>query len=102
MEAARPIVLEPIVNIAITAQGDFIGDITADLTTKRGRVSNTEAVTNGRMVISAQVPLAELEGYSSRLKSITGGEGTYELSFSHYDPVPGNIQQQLSQQSQRE
>jgi elongation factor G len=102
MENARPIVLEPIVNIAVTAQGESMGDITADLSTKRGRVSNTEAITNGRMVISAQVPLAELDGYSSRLKSITGGEGTYELAFSHYDPVPGNVQQQLAANHRRE
>lgn len=93
---ARPIVLEPMVNLQVTAQGESMGDITADLSTKRGRVSNTEATHGGRMVISALVPLAELDGYSSRLKSITGGEGTYELAFSHYDPVPGNVQKTLA------
>jgi elongation factor G len=96
VSAARPVVLEPTVNISVTAPGDAMGDITADLSTKRGRVSSTEAIAGGRMVISGLVPLAELDNYSSRLKSITGGEGTYEIAFSHYDPVPGNIQQELA------
>ena len=96
LEKARPVILEPMVNIFITAQGDSIGDITADLSTRRGRISNTEAVSGGRMIISGLVPLAELENYSSRLKSLTGGEGSYEIKLSHYDPVPGNIQQDLA------
>ncbi|MET0101095.1 MAG: elongation factor G [Sedimenticola sp.] len=100
LEKARPIILEPMVNMQVTAQGESMGDITADLSTKRGRVSNTEAIHGGRMVISALVPLAELDGYSSRLKSITGGEGTYELAFSHYDPVPGNVQKTLADKYQ--
>ncbi|MES9914229.1 MAG: elongation factor G, partial [Candidatus Sedimenticola sp. 4PFRAG1] len=100
LEKARPVVLEPMVTIRITAQGEAMGDITADLSTKRGRVSNTEALNGGRMVISALVPLAELDGYSSRLKSITGGEGTYDLAFSHYDPVPDNVQRTLAQKYQ--
>ncbi|PLY11855.1 MAG: elongation factor G [Sedimenticola sp.] len=96
LEKARPVILEPMVNIFITAQGESIGDITADLSTRRGRISNTEAVSGGRMIISGLVPLAELENYSSRLKSLTGGEGSYEIKLSHYDPVPGNIQQDLA------
>ena len=102
LESARAVVLEPTVNIAVTAPGDAMGDITADLSTKRGRVSSTEAIAGGRMVISGQVPLAELDNYSSRLKSITGGEGSYEIAFSHYDPVPGNIQQELASKFQAE
>ena len=70
--------------------------IAADLSTRRGRVSGTEAATAGRMVISGVVPLAELDDYSSKLKSMTAGEGSYEIEFSHYDPVPGNLQQDMS------
>jgi elongation factor G len=95
LEKAKPIILEPMVNISITAQGECMGDITADLSTKRGRVNNTEAGSAGRMIIQALAPLAELDSYSSTLKSMTGGEGSYEISFSHYDPVPGNVQKQL-------
>jgi elongation factor G len=101
LEKARPVVLEPIVNIHVVAQGDAMGDITADLSTRRGRVSSTEAATAGRMVINGVVPLAELEDYSSRLKSITGGEGSYEIAFSHYDPVPANVQQTLAKEFQQ-
>ncbi len=97
LEKARPIVLEPMVEITIQAQGDAMGDITADLSTRRGRVSSTEAGSAGRMIIKGLVPLAELDDYSSRLKSITGGEGGYEIAYSHYDPVPGDVQQRLAQ-----
>jgi elongation factor G len=101
LEKARPIVLEPVVNISITASGDAIGDITADLSVKRGRIHNTEMMPDGRMLISGQAPLAELDGYSTRLKSMTGGQGTYEISFSHYDPVPENIQRSLAEKHQQ-
>ena len=100
LEKARPIVLEPVVNISITASGDAMGDITADLSVKRGRIHNTEMTPDGRMVIHGQAPLAELESYSTKLKSMTGGEGTYEISFSHYDPVPENIQRSLAEKHQ--
>jgi len=93
---AKPVVLEPMVNINITVMGDAVGDITADLSTRRGRVSTTDAASAGRMVIIGLVPLAELDDYSSRLKSMTGGEGSYEITFSHYDPVPHDIQQRLA------
>ncbi len=104
LEKARPIILEPMVTIRVEVQGEAMGDITADLSTRRGRVSSTDAAIGGHMVIIGLVPLAELDDYSSRLKSLTGGEGSYEISFSHYDPVPHNIQQQLAnafQQRQR-
>ena len=101
LDKARPIVLEPVVNITITASGETMGDITADLATKRGRINNTEMTTDGRMVISGQAPLAELESYTTRLKSITGGEGTYEITFSHYDPVPDTVQKSLAERHQQ-
>ena len=96
LENAKPVILEPIVNIRITVMGNSVGDITADLSTRRGRVSTTDTASGGRMVIIGLVPMAELDDYSSRLKSITGGEGTCEISFSHYDPVPYEIQQRLA------
>lgn len=96
LENARPIVLEPIVNIKVTVMGSSVGDITADLSTRRGRVSTTDTAAGGRMTIVGLVPMAELDDYSSRLKSMTGGEGGYEISFSHYDPVPYEIQQRLA------
>jgi elongation factor G len=92
---ASPVLLEPIVDIQITAPQQCIGDITGDLAGRRGRISGTRALGGGTMVISGQAPMAELSSFQSQLKSMTGGVGSYTLDFSHYDPVPGNVQQQL-------
>jgi elongation factor G len=92
---ARPIVLEPIVNMEIVAPADTVGTITGDLSGRRGRINGTDARGRGTVVVSAQVPLAELEGYESQLKSMTGGQGSYDIEFSHYEPVPADIQQRL-------
>ncbi|MGH8581660.1 MAG: elongation factor G, partial [Gammaproteobacteria bacterium] len=92
---ARPTVLEPIVDIHITTPAGHMGDITADLATKRGRISNTTALSGGMIEIAGQVPLSELELYQSQLKSMTGGHGRYSVALSHYDPVPARTQQQL-------
>ena len=87
--------LEPIVRVEITAPSRSMGDITGDLATKRGRISGNNALPGNRVTISALVPLAELNDYQSRLKSLTGGEGTYTMELSHYDPVPPRKQQEL-------
>ena len=92
---ARPIVLEPIVNLEVRTPADSVGAITGDLSSRRGRIAGTDAGPRGMSIISAQVPLAELEGYESQLKSMTGGHGSYNIELSHYDPVPGDIQQKL-------
>ncbi|RUQ39149.1 MAG: elongation factor G [Candidatus Competibacteraceae bacterium] len=92
---ARPIVLEPIVNLDVRAPADCVGTITGDLSSRRGRIAGTDAGPRGLSIIKAQVPLAELEGYESQLKSMTGGLGSYSIELSHYDPVPGDIQQKL-------
>jgi len=94
---ARPIVLEPIVDIEILAPEAAIGDLTGDLSGKRGHVTGT-GQRGGMTAISGQVPLAELNDYQSRLKSLTGGQGSYSLNFSHYAPVPPGVQQQLAAQ----
>jgi elongation factor G len=98
---AKPAILEPVVKIRITAPDSNMGDLAGDLSGRRGRINGSEAKSGGRIVIDGEAPLAELEGYESRLKSITGGEGTYSLEFSHYAPVPANVQKQLSDAFQR-
>ena len=95
VKKARPVVLEPIVNIAITVPSAAMGDITADLSGRRGRISNTRALAGGMIEISGQVPLSEVEQYQSQLKSMTGGHGAYTIELSHYDPVPARTQQHL-------
>jgi elongation factor G len=92
---ARPIVLEPIVNVEITAPDSAMGDITGDLSAKRGQVSGTHNGAVGTMVVQGQAPLSELSGYQSRLNAMTSGQGRYTLALSHYEPVPPNVQQQL-------
>jgi elongation factor G len=92
---ARPLVLEPIVNIDVVVPEQHIGDITGDLSSRRAHVRGTEGVRPGVTVISAQVPLSELENFPSRLKSLTAGAGSYTVEFSHYDPAPGILQQKL-------
>ena len=92
---AAPIVLEPIVDIEVTVPQTNMGDIAGDLSSKRGRISGTEAMSAGMVVVSGQAPLAELGNYQSELKSVTGGAGSFSMELSHYDPVPVNIQHQL-------
>ncbi len=92
---ANPIVLEPIVEIQVTAPDVNMGDIAGDLSSRRGQIKNTESQPNGQLIITGEVPLAELTDYQSRLKSLTGGEGSYTMDFSYYQAVPANVQQQL-------
>ena len=93
---AAPTVLEPIVHVEITAPGSVMGDITADLATRRARIDGNEARARGRIVVSAYVPLAEVTDYQNRLKALTGGEGSFTLQLSHYDPVPPRRQAELA------
>ncbi|CRI66708.1 Small GTP-binding protein [Thiocapsa sp. KS1] len=101
VEKARPVLLEPIVKIRITAQGTAMGDLAGDLSSRRGRINGSDSKSRGRIVIEGEVPLAELNGYDARLKALTGGEGTYSIELSHYDTVPANIQKQLADAYQR-
>jgi elongation factor G len=101
IDKARPVILEPIVKIRILAQNSAMGDLAGDLSGRRGRVLGSDATNMGQIVINGEVPLAELEGYESRLKSITGGEGTYAMELSHYEAVPPNIQKELQDAYQR-
>lgn len=93
---ARPIILEPIVDISITAPQAAMGDITGDISSHRGLISDSTAIQQNKIQIKAKMPLSEISNYSSRLKSLTGGEGSYTLEFSHYDPVPAKTQKNLT------
>jgi elongation factor G len=95
MREARPIVLEPIVDVEITAPAAAMGDITGDLSARRGQVAGTRNGAAGSMVIQGQAPMSELVGYQTRLNAMTSGEGSYTLALSHYEAVPPSVQQQL-------
>jgi elongation factor G len=92
---ARAIMLEPIVNIEITAPENNMGDIAGDLSSRRGQLSGTDSQSPGTLVIKGKVPLSELNNYQARLKSVTAGQGSYTMEFSHYDPVPPSVQKDL-------
>ncbi|MGR4870587.1 elongation factor G [Variovorax sp. LARHSF232] len=103
IQAARPIVLEPVVRIDIEAPEQAIGDITGDLSSRRGMVSGTSSGAAGSGVIRGQVPLSELSGYQSRLNALTSGQGRYTMELSHYEAVPPTVQQNLmGQHKQRD
>jgi elongation factor G len=99
---AKPVLLEPIVEIEVTVPRDAVGDIQGDLASRRGRPQGQEGLPGGLSVIRALVPLAEIADYNSRLSSITGGQGSYAIEFSHYEPVPPNVQQQIVAQHKQE
>jgi len=95
LQKAKPVLLEPIVNIEVTIPADNVGDITGDLASKRGRVQGQDMLPGNFITIKAQVPLSEVTQYNSQLKSVTGGRGSYSMTLSHYEPVPPNVQQQI-------
>jgi len=97
---ARPIVLEPIVHVEIAAPDSAMGDITGDLSGKRGLVNGTANGANGSVVIRGQAPLSELSGYQNRLNAMTAGQGRYTIELSHYEAVPPAVQAQLVGQHQ--
>jgi elongation factor G len=94
-EAARPALLEPVVNIEITVPAEKFGDISGDLSTRRGHITGMDTLAGGLQIIRAEVPLAEVLTYASQLKSMTGGQGSFTMDFKSYDPVPPNVQQQI-------
>jgi elongation factor G len=92
---ARPMVMEPIVNLDVQVPQDAIGSITGDLSGRRGRVLGTRALPQGRIEVTAQAPLGELDNYPERLKAMTGGDATYTLELADYEPMPPQLQQSL-------
>jgi elongation factor G len=92
---ARPVLLEPIVNLEVTLPSKYTGAILGDLNTKRARIENQDSLPGDLAVIQAKAPLAEVTRYAAQLGSITQGQGSYTMEFSHYDQVPANVQQQI-------
>ncbi len=92
---AKPVLLEPIVNMEITVPEANVGAITGDLSGRRGRIMGTDMLPGGMTVIKAKAPLSEVMQYQSQLKSVTGGQGSFMMELSHYDPVPPQVQAQI-------
>lgn len=91
---ARPVLLEPIMSLAVTTPEDYLGAVMGDLSSRRAQVSKSEVRGNAR-VITATVPLAEMFGYATQLRSLTKGRGTFTMEPSHYEEVPKNIAKEI-------
>lgn len=100
MLKAKPVLLEPIMNVKITIPDRYMGDVTGDLNHKRGRILNVTA-DSGFQIIEAEVPQAELFRYSAELRSLTRGEGTFEATFARYETVPSHIAQKVIAEAQK-
>ena len=93
---AKPIILEPIVGVEINCPANTMGDVTGDLSSRRGQVTGTQTMQAGMLAVNGLAPLSELDGYAARLKSMTGGHGAWTMSLSHYEQAPPNLQTQLA------
>ncbi len=92
---ARSVLLEPIVNVEVTVPDTYIGTVTGDLSSRRGQITGTRGMSAGVSVVMGIVPLSELRDYQTKLKSLTGGHGSYSIELSHYEPVPAHTQAEL-------
>lgn len=92
VKKARPVLLEPFVKLEVTIASSMIGDISSDLSGKRGRILGTDTLPGGMATMHADVPLAEVMNYASQLKSMTAGIGTYVMEYSHDEATPPDIQ----------
>jgi elongation factor G len=102
MANAAPVLLEPIYNLTVYVEDQYFGDVLSDLSSRRGKVLGQESIGGGIQVIRAQVPQAELLRYSIDLKSITSGTASFEMEFSHYNPIAGKIAEDVAAAAKRE
>lgn len=98
---AKPVLLEPVVNIEVTIPSEFMGDITGNLSSRRGRVQGMDSF-GDLQVLKASIPMDEVKNYETELKSMTGGRGSYTMELSHYDIVPSHLTQTIIAQAKKE
>ena len=101
MEKAKPVILEPIMNMEVVIPEECVGDIMGDLNSRRGRVQGVEP-NKDNSVIRAEVPMAGMLRYAPDLKSLTGGRGNYHMEFSHYEEVPANLKDKIIEEARKE
>ncbi len=97
MQKAAPVLLEPIMKVEVTMPEEYMGDVIGDINSRRGRVSGMEDVVGGGKMVTGFVPLAEMFGYATDLRSKTQGRGNYSMFFEKYEPVPKNVQEKVLQ-----
>ncbi len=101
MKVCKPIILEPITNVKVTIPDEYMGDIMGDLTKRRGRVMGMNPV-RGKQEVVAEVPMGEMYGYSTDLRSMTGGRGMFTMTFERYDEAPADVQEKVIQERKEE
>jgi elongation factor G len=94
-QQAQPSLLEPVVKMALTVPEANVGDVYSDMSGRRGRVLGADSAGGNLQTVEAEVPLAEVTTYARSLSSMTGGQGSYTMEFSHYDIVPPNVKQEI-------
>ena len=92
---ANPVILEPVMAVEVVVPEEFMGEVIGDLSSRRGKIQGMDARA-GAQVITAQVPLAEMFGYATDLRSMSQGRATYTMQFSHYEPVPQPISEEIT------
>ncbi len=92
VQKAKPVLLEPYVKLEITVPQDFIGDISSDMSGRRGRIQGTDMLAGNQVCVQAEAPLSEVMIYANQLKSMTGGAGSYSMEYSHDEQTPPNVQ----------
>jgi elongation factor G len=98
MKLAGPIILEPIMDVEVTTPQDHVGDVVGDLNRRRGQIQNQES-SGSTVIVRAHVPLKEMFGYISHLRSMTKGRASFTMQFHHYDPVPRNVADEIMKKS---
>ena len=101
-EKAGVVLLEPIYDLEVMVPDSYLGEVMGDLNGKRGRIQGTEAIGRGRQLAKAKVPLAEIARYAIDLRSMTGGQGSFRMTFSHYEELPAHIADKVTAESKEE
>ena len=99
---ANPVLLEPIASLSVYVPDSFTGDVMGDLNKKRGRVLGMNPTDDGKTEIVADIPMAELYGYGTNLRSMTGGRGDYAYSFARYEQAPSDVQAKVIDENAKE
>ena len=97
-QKASPVLLEPVMKVEVTTPEEYMGNIIGDLNAKRGQIEEMTDRGNAKVVL-AKVPLAEMFGYATSLRSMSQGRANYSMEFSHYNEVPRNILEQIKEKS---
>ncbi len=99
---ANPIILEPIITLSVTVPNDMVGDVMGDMNKRRGRVLGMDHLPGGKQTVTADVPMAEMNGYGTVLRAMTGGMGEFSYEFARYEQAPGDVQKKIVEAAERE